>query len=119
MIALTVGAVAVLALAGSYAMALDEGTVLVGAFADRGPQYGKALVIKVINSPYVGPPGQLPPDDPPPKQIAHGTSLDGKAPGSGTTAGGINLRGGIGMIASASPQARVEKSLKDLARDLR
>ena len=67
MIGAALVAIAVSVLAGTAALAADDGTVLVGVNADRGPQHARALVIRYNNAPYVGPPGQLP-DDPPAKK---------------------------------------------------
>ena len=118
MIGAAVGAVAVAALVGTSALANnnDDSTVLVGVSAQRGPAVAQKLVIKSVNVPYVAPPGQPLPDDPPPKQINNAFSA--KASGQGTSVAGLNLGGGIGLI-SQTPEMRVEKSLKDLAHDLR
>ena len=117
MIGAAVGAVAVAALVGTSALAVnDDTTVLVGVSAIRGPAMVHKLVIKTINAPYVAPPGPLP-DDPPPKQIATAASL-GKSSIQGTGIAGLNLGGGVGLI-SQTPEMRLEKSLKDLAHELR
>jgi hypothetical protein len=117
MIGAALAAIAVAVLAGTAALAADDGTVLVGANADRGPQHARALVIRYNNAPYVGPPGQLP-DDPPPKQIVPAAIVEKSTVGD-TAVGGLHLGGGVGLIGQATPQMRVETSLKNLASELR
>jgi hypothetical protein len=112
-------AVLAVALAGTTAKAKDDDIILVGVTAERGPAVVEKLVIKYNNAPYVRPPGPgVPPDEPPQKQLAAASSLQ-KPMTPGVSGDGINLGGGIGLIAQATPQQRLEKSLKDLALDLR
>jgi len=118
MIGAALVAIAVSVLAGTAALAADDGTVLVGVNADRGPQHARALVIRYNNAPYVGPPGQLP-DDPPAKKQSVPVAVVEKSNVGGTSVGGLNLGGGVGLISQATPQMRVEKSLKNLASELR
>ena len=119
MIGAAAGAVAGAALVGTAALANnnDDSTVLVGVSAQRGPGVAQKLVIKSINVPYVAAPGHPGPDEPPPKQIAQATTL-GKPSAQGMAVSGLNLGGGVGLI-SQTPEMRLEKSLKDLARELR
>ncbi|HJQ98229.1 MAG TPA: hypothetical protein VJ826_07930 [Candidatus Polarisedimenticolaceae bacterium] len=117
LIGAAVGAVAVAALVGTTALAnIDDGTVLVGVSAIKGPAMVHKLVTKTVNAPYVAPPGPLP-DDPPPKQIGMALS-PAKGSVQGTGVAGLNLGGAVGLI-SQTPEMRLEKSLKDLAHELR
>ena len=118
MIGAAVGAVAVAALVGTSALANnnDDSIVLVGVSAQRGPALVQKLVIKVNNVPYA-PPGAPLPDDPQPKQVTNAVAF-AKPSAQGTAVAGLNLGGGVGLI-SQTPEMRLEKSLKDLARELR
>lgn len=117
MIGAAIGAVAVAALVGTSALAAnDDTTILVGVSAVRGPAVVQKLVIKSINAPYVAPPKL--PDDPGEKQVASSVTSFGKSDLRGTGSAGLNLGGGVGLI-STTPEMRLEKSLKDLAHELR
>ena len=112
------GAVVVVALVGTAALALDDTTQLVGAQDSR--QHNTAarmLVIKSVNGPVVPAPGPDPEE--PPRKTPQGAAVDigGKLtpPGTGSGMDG----GGVSLTASVSPQTRLEMSLKDLARELR
>jgi len=97
----------------------DYDTILVGVTQTREPSRGKFLVIKRFNSIKIGPPPKVPETPEPPKQTADSFSVGvGKLTVVGNGIDG-SLGGGVGLIGSASPQMRLEKSLKDLARDLR
>jgi hypothetical protein len=120
MIAGAMATVGAAALVGMAALAYDETTVLVGASeARQHNRRGVNMVAKVVNSPYVPSPGPEPPDLPPRKQMPSATTtspgLEGPEAGG---EGGLAI-GGVNLTATVSPEARLEMSLKDLARELR
>src|SRR5262245_18001722 len=99
----------------------DDDTVLTGVTESRNTaRMGRLMVARFSAAPYVGPPGTPPPagDEDPPKRIPNSISVGAKE--VGVDSGGLdtNLGGGIGLIA-ASPQTRLENSLKALAKELR
>ena len=120
MIAGAVAAVGAAALIGTAALALDDTTVLVGAYETRQhTRLGANMVAKAVNAPYVPGPGPEPPDGPPRKQAPAATTM---SPGlEGPEAGGEGglAIGGVSLTATVSPEARLEMNLKDLARELR
>jgi hypothetical protein len=108
------------ALVGTVALAFDDTTILVGAGeARQHNRRGVNLVAKSVNSPYV--PGPAPaPDDPPRKEPpGEGLSIGNPTlPGLENDGGGLAI-GGVSLSGAMSPEARLEGSLKDLARELR
>ena len=110
--------VGVCGLVGTFAMA-EYDTVLTGVTQAReASRRGRMLVIKNNNVTQVpGPPGTPLPDDPDPRKPPQTLAVSGKVtePGTGLD-GGVN--GGV-LMATTSPQVRLETSLKNLARELR
>lgn len=115
----TVLAGSLVAIAGTYAWAIEDNTLLRGVQSEYGPKYSvKMIVVKDNVVPPVGPPGQIPDDSQPPKTVPNFAAGDSKLTATNTSVGG-SIGGGIGLIPAASPEVRLENSLKGLARDLR
>lgn len=104
---------------GTFAVA-EYDTLLTGVTQSRElSRRGRLLVLKNNNVTNVpGPPGSPLPDDPDPRKPPQTMATSGKVtePGTGLDGG---LNGGVGLMATTSPQTRLETSLKNLARELR